>query len=365
MHTISEVISVIEQIAPLQYQEDYDNSGLQIGNRLVPITGVLLSLDVDERVIDEAINLGANLIICHHPVIFKGIRSITGRNSIEKTIIKAIQNNIAIYVCHTSIDNNSQGVSFVMAQKLNLQNIKPLITQSGQLFKLVTFIPENHLEKVRKAVFEAGAGHIGNYDFCSFSGIGEGSFRALDNTQPFVGVKGEMHFEPEVRFETIFPKHLERMVISALISNHPYEEVAYDIIQLNNQNPSTGAGAIGELIFPEEENVFFQKLKDAFGTSVIRHSKFLGKPIKKIAVCGGSGYSFLNAAKASNADVLVTADIKYHQFSEAEENLIIADIGHYESEQYIMDFFYDILLKNFSKFAVYFTKVNTNPINYF
>ena len=365
MYTIREVITPLENFAPAAYQESYDNTGLQIGNPDTIIKSVLLSLEVTEEVVDEAILLGANLIVCHHPLIFGGLKSVTGKNSIEKAVIKCIKNDIAVFVAHTNIDNNSQGVSYKMAEKLGLQDVKPLLTYKGQLFKLVTFIPHSHLDKVRNAIFEAGAGCIGNYNSCSFNIIGEGTFNAMEGANPFVGKVNELHKEPETRVETIFSKHLEQKIIKALLANHPYEEVAYDIYPLNNDNPLTGAGATGILKEEEDEESFFAKVKEVFGCKAIRHSNFLNKKIKKIALCGGSGYSFLKNAISSKSDVYITADIKYHQFSEAENKIIIADIGHYESEQFILEVFYEILIKNFSKFAVYFTKVNTNPINYF
>jgi dinuclear metal center YbgI/SA1388 family protein len=365
MNTISEVIAPLENFAPAAYQESYDNVGLQIGRSSDLVKSVLLCLEITEEVVDEAVLLGANLIICHHPLIFGGLKSVTGRNSVEKTVIKCIKNDIAVFVAHTNIDNNSRGVSFKMAEKLDLQDVKPLITYKGQLFKLVTFVPHSHIAQVRNAIFEAGAGSIGNYNSCSFNISGEGTFKAMEGATPFVGKVNELHTEPETRIETIFPKHLEQKVLHALLSNHPYEEVAYDIYPLNNDNPLTGAGAIGTLKEEEDEESFFIKVKDVFGCKAVRHSNFLNKKIKKVALCGGSGYSFLKNAIYSKSDVYITADIKYHQFSEAENKIIIADIGHYESEQFILEVFYEILIKNFSKFAVYFTKVNTNPINYF
>lgn len=364
MQTIREVIEVLEKFAPLQYQESYDNSGLLLGNSLTLVKGVLLSLDVTEKVVDEAIVLGANLIICHHPVIFGTLKSITGKSATEKIVIKCIKNDIAVYAAHTNIDNNYKGVSYKMAEKLNLEKIQPLVTSPGQLLKLVTFIPEDHVKKVQDAIFEAGAGQIGNYDSCSFNINGTGTFRPGEGTNPFVGEINEFHKEPEVRFETILPQHLRNAAVDALLKAHPYEEVAYDLYPLSNLNPLTGAGAVGFLPNEEDEEQFFVRLKEVFSCKAVRLSAFLNRKIKKVAVCGGSGYSFLKHAIASKADVYITADIKYHQFAEAEDKIIIADIGHYESEQFILEVFYEILLKNFSKFAVCFTKVNTNPINY-
>ena len=363
MNTVSEVIAALERFAPVQYQESYDNSGLLIGNYNTQVKGVLLSLDITENVVEEAILLGANLIVCHHPVIFSGLKAVTGKSSVEKIVINCIKNDIAIYAAHTNIDNNSKGVSFKMAEKLNLMNITPLVTYSGQLLKLVTFVPEAHVEKVRQAIFEAGAGTIGNYNSCSFNIGGEGTFKAMEGANPFVGEINELHKESEIRFETILPRHLESSVVQALLKSHPYEEVAYDLYPLTNHNPLTGAGAVGILDKEVDEESFLMSVKEIFACPVIRHTNFLNKKIKKIAVCGGSGYGFLKHAINCKADVYITADLKYHQFAEAENKILIADIGHYESEQFILEVFYEILLKNFPKFALYFTKVNTNPIN--
>lgn len=365
MHIVSDVVKVLEGFAPLQYQESYDNCGLQIGRLSDPVTATLLTLDVTEQVVDEALVLGANFILSHHPLIFGGVKSLTGKTDAERAIIKAIQNNISIYASHTCIDNHFRGVSYKMAEKLGLTNIQPLQAQAGQLFKLVTFIPTDYLETVRTAIFEAGAGHIGDYDCCSYSVSGEGTFRASENANPFVGEKGTLHTEPEKRFETIFPKHLEKKVIQALLKAHPYEEVAFDIYPVTNKNPLSGAGAIGEVQSLMEEETFLEKIKEVFAAPCVRHTRLLGKPIKKVAMCGGSGSFMLSGAMAQNADIFISADFKYHQFMDAENKIIIADIGHYESEQYILEVFYELLSKNFSKFANYFTKVNTNPINYF
>lgn len=365
MHKVREVVEVFEKFAPVQYQESYDNSGLLIGKPNHEVNGVLLSLDITEDVVDEAIMLGANLIVCHHPLIFGGIKSITGKTNVERAIIKCIQNEIAVLTAHTNIDNNHKGVSFKMAEKLKLKDIAPLVTSQGQLLKLVTFIPLSHVEAVQNAIFDAGAGSIGNYNSCSFNISGEGTFKAQEGADPFVGEINKLHKEQEIRFETVLPKHLEGTVVQAMLKAHPYEEVAYDLYPVTNPNPLTGAGAVGNLVKETDEESFLTEVKETFACQAIRHTRLLNKKIKKVALCGGSGYSFLKHAIRSKADIYITADFKYHQFSEAEDKIIIADIGHYESEQFILEVFYEILLKNFSKFAVYFTKVNTNPINYF
>jgi len=362
---IKEIISEIEKVAPLSLQENYDNAGLITGNPHDECTAVILSIDTTEEVIQEAIDRGANMVISHHPIVFSGLKKINGKNYIERTIIKAIKNDIAIYAAHTNIDNVSVGVNAKICEKLNLINTKVLVPQKGELKKLVTFIPTNYLEKVRAEIFLAGAGHIGNYDNCSYNMDGQGSFRAKEGANPHVGEMGKVHFESEIRFETIFPAHKQSNVISALLKSHPYEEVAYDIYPLDNVYEKIGAGMIGELEEPIPEKEFFDKIKEVFNINCIRHTQFLEKNIRKVAVCGGSGSFLLGKAMSKSSDVFITGDFKYHQFFDAEKQILIADIGHYESEQFTKELFYDILTKKFPNFAFYFSEENTNPVNYY
>ncbi len=362
---IKSIISELEKFAPLTYQEEYDNSGLLVGDKNNICKAVLLSIDVTEEVVDEAIRIGANLIISHHPIIFSGLKKITGENYIQRTVIKALKNDIAIYASHTNMDNVYSGVNGKICEKIGLTNCQILQPTKGNLKKLVTFIPEKHADIVRNAVFEAGAGNIGNYDFCSYNSEGKGSFRASDKAEPFVGEKNQVHYEKEIRFETIFPVHLKSQVIAALMQSHPYEEVAYDIYPLDNKYDNLGAGMIGNLEQALDEKEFLTKLKTIFNVSIIRHTPFLNKKIKKVALCGGSGNFLLQQAISKNADVFISGDFKYHQFFDAEHRILVADIGHFESEQYTKDLFYDILTKKFPNFAIHFSEINTNPINYF
>jgi dinuclear metal center YbgI/SA1388 family protein len=364
MYSVAQVTNCITDFAPITYQEPYDNTGLQIGSPSDDVTGVILTLDVTEQVVDEAIHLKSNLIISHHPLIFSGIKSITGNTDTSKAIIKAIRNHISIYCCHTNIDNLGVGVNHKIAEKLHLQEFRVLKPLTGDLRKLIFFVPTDHAERLRNVVFEAGAGHIGNYDCCSFNSPGNGTFRPSDQAKPFVGELNQMHTEPETRVETIYPKHLEKKLIAAVLNAHPYEEVAYDIYSINNQNPTMGAGAIGRLKEPMDELAFLFFLKETFNIPHLRFSKLRELPVNRVALCGGSGSFLLNDAIHAGADVFLTSDIKYHQFFEAEQKIILIDIGHFESEQFTLEIFYELLTKNFSNFAVCFTKVRTNPINY-
>lgn len=361
---VRDILKPLEKLAPPYLQESYDNSGLLIGQNDDPVDKVLITLDITEEVLEEAIQKKCNLIISHHPVIFGGLKSITGKNATERIVKAAIKNDIAIYAIHTNLDNVDNGVNAIICDKIGLKNRKILAPKKEILRKLVTFCPVDFAEKVRQAIFDAGAGNIGDYDSCSFNAPGTGSFRGSDETNPFVGEKGKLHYEDEIRIETIYPVYHEKTILKALFDSHPYEEVAYDIYLLGNKFESVGAGMIGELEIENEELDFLKELKSTFGTGCIRHSKLLGKKIKKVAVCGGSGSFLINNAISAGADMFITGDVKYHDFFEAEGKMIIADIGHFESEKFAKDLIYSVLNENFSNFAVQISETNTNSVNY-
>ena len=361
---LKDIIRVFDQAAPFTFQEPYDNSGLQTGHPGMEINSALICVDVTEDVLQEAIECSANLIISHHPLIFQGIKSLTGRNFTERIIIRALKEDIATLSVHTNYDSILNGVNSKICEKLNLQNLTILDPLKNSLLKLVFFVPEDYASKLREKIFEAGAGVIGKYDSCSFNTPGEGSFRASDKANPFVGEIGKLHFEKEIRIETIIPAALKDRVVSALIKAHPYEEVAYDLYPLSNDYQNAGMGMTGELPLAMDEMEFLLLVKEKFGAGCIRHTKFLSGKVKKVAVCGGSGSFLLSKAIESGAQVFVTGDFKYHQFFEAENRILIADIGHYESEQFTKELFYELLIKNYPKFALHLSKHNTNPINY-
>jgi dinuclear metal center YbgI/SA1388 family protein len=359
------IITEIEKFAPLAYQESYDNCGLLTGHKEQEVTGAILCLDCIEAVVDEAIQKNCNLIIAHHPIIFSGLKKLNGTNYIERTIIKAIQNNIAIYACHTNLDNVKLGVNKKIADKLGLINQQILSPKKSLLKKLVTFVPPTHLDIVRESLFNAGAGNIGNYDSCSFILEGTGSFRGNENSNPFIGEKGKLSLEKETRLELIFETVNEATIISALKQNHPYEEVAYDIYQLENTYQNIGSGMVGELEKPISETDFLENLKSIFKVKVIKHTALTNKNIKKVALCGGSGSFLLKNAINSKSDIYISSDFKYHEFFDAENQILVADIGHYESEQFTPEIFYEIISNKFPTFASYLTETNTNPVNYF
>lgn len=362
---IAAIISFLESQAHPSLQEQYDNAGLLTGNAGWECSGIICSLDATEDVIKEAIAKKCNLVVAHHPIIFGGLKKINGKNYVEKTIITAIKNDIAIYAIHTNLDNVATGVNGRIAQLLGLKNTRVLSPKENSLKKLFTFAPNDKAEQVRNAIFAAGGGHIGNYSECSFNTEGSGTFKPGDGTDPYVGEAGKQHQEKETRIEAIFPSFLETAIITAMKAAHPYEEVAYDVIQLSNTYNEIGSGVVGELPASEDEKAFLGSLKEIFKVPVIRHTRFLNKPVKKVAVCGGAGSFLISKALAAGADVYVTADMKYHEFFDANDRMLIADIGHYESEQFTMDLLREILEQKFPTFAVLKTEVKTNPVNYF
>jgi len=361
---IKEIIDCIEAFAPISLQESWDNCGLLTGDPNREAISALITLDVTEKVIDEAITNGDNLIIAHHPFIFSGIKKVNGRNETERILIKAIKNDIAIYAAHTNIDVVKNGVSWMMARKLGLENVSTLSKGSGLLKKLVVFVPGSHAEVVRNALFDAGAGRIGNYGSCSFNSMGEGTFCGDETTKPFVGQPGELCFEKEVKIETVFPFYLQSKIVSSMIKVHPYEEVAYDIFPIENKHDSIGLGVIGMLNSAINASDFLLFAKEAFHCPAIRFAGNIDQKVQRIALCGGAGSSLIGEAMQARADVYITGDIKYHQFFESGDQLILADMGHYESEQFTKELFYEIVTNKFSKFAIRLSDVQTNPVKY-
>lgn len=362
---IASILSCLESFAPSTYQEDYDNAGLLTGDPEWECTGVLCTLDSTEEVVQEAIHLKCNLIVAHHPIIFTALKRINGKNYVERTVIRAIKNDIAIFAIHTNLDNILNGVNGKIADLLQLTNRKILSSKSSTLKKLFTFVPVDHVEQVRKAVFEAGVGNIGNYSECSFNAEGVGTFKANEHAKPFVGEMGQRHQEKEMKIEAVFPSYAEQKVVRALLEAHPYEAVAYDIIELSNPHPSAGSGLLGELPKALEERAFLDLIKKVFRLEVIRHTAFIDRPLQRIALCGGSGSFLISKALTHQADVYITADMKYHEFFDSDRRMLICDIGHFESEQFTTDLLADILQEKFPTFAVLKSGVQTNPVHYY
>lgn len=364
MTIIREVVGVLEKLAPPVYQENYDNAGLQTGDPDARVTGVLVTLDCTPEVVQEAVERECNLIVAHHPVIFKALRQLTGRNAVEKTIITAIRHNLAIYACHTNLDHVQHGVNAKICQKLGLQECQVLAPKAQTLTKLVTFCPSGHTAQVLAALHRAGAGNIGGYSGCSFSTTGTGRFTPGESAKPHIGEQGEPEQVQEDRIELLLPNHLQHQVLLALREAHPYEEVAYYLTSLQNLNQEVGAGMAGDLPEPLPEQEFLKHLKEAMQLTQVRHTSLLGKPVRRVAVCGGAGSFLTKQAIRAGADVFVTADVKYHEFFDAEGKIVIADIGHYESEAFTKEIFFETISKFFSNFAVCLSNVNSNPIRY-
>jgi dinuclear metal center YbgI/SA1388 family protein len=362
---VQDIATMLENAFPPALQESYDNTGMQLGLPDMEVSGILICLDVTEAVIDDAIATKCNLIVSHHPLLFKGIKSITGKNYIERCILKACKNEIAIYAAHTNADNALHGVNFKIAEKIGLINVSILREQLGLLEKLVVFAPIHYADTIRKAIFDAGAGTIGNYDTCSFNVAGYGTFRAGIDAHPFCGQPCETHVENEIRIEAIFPVFNRTKIMNAIRQTHPYEEPAFDFYPLHNSWTQAGAGIIGELPAAMDETEFLSKIKTLFNIPVIKHSPFTQKKVKKVALCGGSGAFLLQDALDKQADVFLTGEIKYHDFLSTENKILIAEIGHFESEQYTKEIFYDCIRKKIINFAVQFSSVETNPVNYF
>ena len=361
---IKEIIQFLEKIAPLNFQESYDNSGLIVGNRENEVTSALVCLDSTEEVVDEAIENRCNLIISHHPVIFSGIKKFTEKSYVERTIIKAIKNDIAIYAMHTNLDNVIGGVNSKIADLLDLRNQKILAPKKDLLRKLVVHVPREHVEELKESLFNVGAGKIGNYKNCSFQTYGEGTFLPMEKANPTIGENGVQRTLEEVKIEIVFPKDIETSIINQMKKTHPYEEVSYQIYILDNFFHDVGSGIFGDLDNEISSLEFLNKLKSVMKTECIRHTGLVKDTIKRVSICGGSGSFLLNQARSVNSDIFISSDFKYHEFFNAEDDIIIADIGHYESEQFTKDLIYDLLINNFSRFAIRLSKVNTNPINY-
>ena len=363
--TVAQIATGLEQLAPLPFAEDFDNVGLLVGDPQMEVTGVLVTLDTLEDVLTEAREKGCNLVVSFHPILFQGLKRITGATYVERVVARAIEQRIAIYSMHTALDNVREGVSRKLCEVLGLERPRTLIPRKGIIKKLVTYVPEGARRALLEKLFEAGAGELGNYSHCSFSTPGEGSFLPGQQASPAIGERGSLQLEPEQQLHLTFTAEREKAVLRALQEYHPYEEVAYEISTLENAYQHLGMGMVGELEAPMEEKAFLQHLRERLHTPCIRHSRLTGKPVRRVAVLGGSGAFAIGAARAAGADVLVTGDVKYHQFFQAEGQMVIADVGHYESEQFTKNLLVDYLTEKFPNFAIHLSETQTNPVNYF
>ena len=343
---IKALINYLETIAPPLYQEGYDNAGLIVGDSSQKVTGVLICLDSTEAVLDEAIAKKCNLVIAHHPIVFRGLKKITGKTYVERIIIKAIQNNIAIYAIHTNLDNvYYHGVNTKIAERLKLLDTK-ILAPKNKLNKLSALVPLDRSDLIRKQLFEMGAGIQSDNSFQSYAALGVQTINEKSGGK--------------IKIEITFPDALKTNISSFLVE----EEIHFEILKTERYDTFVGSGMIGNLKKAMEEMAFLKMLKKEMKVSCIRYTQLLGKPIKKVALCGGSGGFLLKNAIQQNADIFITADYKYHEFFDADQKIIIADIGHYESEQFTIELIHKVLSQKFSNFAAHCTEVNTNPVHY-
>ena len=368
--TVHDLARLLEAAAPLAYQESYDNAGLQCGNPQAEVTGVLIALDCTPAVVAEALRRGCNVVVCHHPVIFRPLKRLTGANEVEQTLIAALKNDVAIYAAHTNLDNVRGGVNDKLAEKLGLRKTRVLAPQSGTLARLITYVPHRPEDqqaevagRVLAALYAAGAGQVGQYANCSFQTPGTGTFTPGAGTRPLIGTPNQPETVPELRLEVLLPLHRQAAVLRALRAAHPYEEVAYELIKLENTQ-EVGAGLVGELPAPMAPAAFRAMLKAQLLVPVVRHTAF-EREIRTVAICGGAGAFLIGAARAAGADAYVTGDVKYHEFFGAEGQLMLCDVGHFESEQFTNEVFSDLLTAGFGRtFAVLISETPTNPVQY-
>jgi dinuclear metal center YbgI/SA1388 family protein len=361
---LSEILNALEEEFPFSLQESYDNAGLIIGERNAEIRKVLICVDITEDTLSEAVSSGCNLIISHHPMVFTGMKRFTGTTATERLVASCLRSGIAVVALHTNLDNHSRGVNRILCDKLGILEPRILRPMDGMLRKLVTFCPHAHADNLRSALFSAGAGNIGNYDSCSFNTTGQGTFRALPGSDPFIGEMNKLHIEEEVRIEAVYPVYREKPIISALLASHPYEEVAYDVYSLSNRFPETGAGMVGTLETPADPLDFLKMVKSRLSLSCLKHTPIPGKKIQKVAVCGGSGSFLISDAMRASADVFLTGDLKYHDYFLPENRMLLGDIGHYESEQFTKELIFTFLKKKFPTFALQISDSSSNPVNY-
>jgi dinuclear metal center YbgI/SA1388 family protein len=365
MNTVKDLIRHLNLWAPLSLQESYDNGGLIAGDADQVITGVLCCLDCTEQIIEEAIERKCNVVLAHHPIVFSGLKKLTGRTYVERTIIYAIKHDIAIIAWHTALDNVSNGVNGKIGDVLGIKQRRILQPKENGIFKLVVYVPHETKVDMEQALFAAGAGHIGNYQECSFTSAGEGSFKPMPGSNPTEGQIGERSFVSETKIEVVVPEGNRGNVHQAMIHAHPYEEVAHEWIRLSNERTDIGSGMVGDLDRPIDVQSWMKHVKDKMGVAVIRHTALVHTEISKVAWCGGSGDFLLERAIAAGAQVLITSDFKYHRFFDHENKIIVMDIGHYESESCVIDLLSDWLTENFTTFAIHKTWIVTNPVQYF
>ncbi len=367
--TVGKFQHLLEEWIPPATAWKGDNSGLQVGRTSAEISNILLALDVTLDVAREATARNANLIVTHHPLLFHPLRSLTEKSRAGEIALHLAERKINLYAAHTNLDQVLDGVSFVMATLLGLENIRTLSPLPGTLVKLAVFVPASHLEKVAAAMHAAGGGRFTNYQECSFRSEGIGTFKGMEGAKPFIGTKGVLERTPEVKLEMLVETWDLDAAMAAMFREHPYEEVAYDVYPLNNESSEFGLGAVGELPSPLPRGRFLALVKKAFGTPMLRYTGKTTKSVRKVAVCGGAGSELLPIAIRKGSDAFITADVKYHGFQDAERNLLLIDAGHFETEHPILRTLAlrvkEIVRREKATSKVFITTKNTNPVSYY
>jgi dinuclear metal center YbgI/SA1388 family protein len=361
------IIKIIEDWAPKSIAWEKDNVGLQVGSLRREVKNILLCLDVNEKVIDEASKKNCNLIISHHPLLFRSLKKIDiERDQKSKILEKLIKKDITLYSAHTNLDFTKDGVSFQLADKLGLSNQRFLLNKSSNLNKLIVFVPVDNADKVAEAMHSAGAGIIGEYSHCSFRTIGMGTFKGSNKSKPSMGVKGKLNKVSEVKIEVLVNSFDLHKVISSMKKIHPYEEVAFDVYPMVNENFNYGMGVIGDLKKELTAKEFLTYVSKSLRINNFRFNKGSKFRIKKVAVCGGSGSDLLETAIKSKADAFVTADVKYHTFQDAEDEILLIDAGHYETEIHSLNAIKNRIENSLKdKVKVYKFSGTTNPIVFY
>ncbi len=367
MHTVGDVIRIIESSYPLCYQEPYDNSGLQVGQMGEKVTGIMLSVETTEAVLEECVDKGCNFLLSHHPILFKPLKRVTMCTYQERCLAFAIKHNIAIYALHTSADNILQGINFFVANKVGMQidGRRPLCPAKGGAYKLQVYVPKTHQKIVREALHQEGIGVSGKYSSCSFSSEGVGRFIPRKGASPFIGKEiGVMEQVSEVCVSMLVEQHLLSAALGTIKRVHPYEEPAYEIIPLLGQSVQVGSGLLGFLPAPVPANSFLNQLKETFNTSVVAHSEITQKMISSVAICGGSGGPFLEQAIAAGADAYVTGEAKYNDFLDAQGRINLVVLGHHTSEQVAIDLFEQLLHQITQEVSLYKSQRDINPVRF-
>lgn len=370
---VKNIESTLSQLAPAMLKMDYDNVGLQVGDSSSKVKKILVSLNITSEVAEEAVKKKCDLIVSHHPLIFRPLKNIRAGEGNSDIIIKLVRNNISYIACHTNFDSVKQGVSFLLAEKIGLKNPKVLVTSKEirkssyiENYKLTVYVPKTHLFLLKKALAEAGAATIGEYDFCYFEQEGTGSFRPGIKATPHIGEKEKLSEITEIKLETIVPVRTVSSVIKALLQTHPYEEPAYDLYKLENDFQNYGLGAIGDLEKEVSMNEFLKIVTNKLKIDNVRFSRpENSKRIKRVAVMGGSGGDMWRKALSQGADAYLTAECDHHTFLDAKGKLFIVEATHQATEQFAVQGLTNYIKSKYANLEVVTSQEDCDPILYY